>query len=629
MKGPGRLFWKLFLGSVLLTAVVLAACAWMVVQQTDAFTQAALTQHLAGQAHLLSEVIVDELDAEHAEQMDRLAKKLAAHYPHPIRVTFILADGRVIGDSLADPSRMESHAERSEVVEALRSGWGNAAHVSHTLSMPMRYVAVRVGPPDAPKGVVRVAMSTEAMGARAKVIRDLVWRVFLVGAIALTLFAFGLARLWSRPIQQMTATARSLSRGDLSARIQASGNDEVADLGRSLNEMRDHLAAQLETIDRQRRILESLLAQLLEGVVVVGADGRIILINPAAVRLMGLTSGELRPAIAYERMHVQQFISDPKLREMLLSHQQSGNGRGHTLQTGEQTAVTEGRIRVQTTEGEMSLLARASDIRLPHLTDPLEGSDAGSNVARLLVLTDVSELTRAMQVKTDFAANASHELRTPLSAILGAVETLMEMDVAADPTAARQFVQMVHRHADRMQAMVADLLDLSRLESSPDQFKPQRLVVRQQIAELHNRHLEAIEAKGLQWQAEIESGCDSFSANPHLLRLALDNLVDNAIKFTDPGGYVRATCRRTVDAATTARNIIIEVSDNGCGIPPDQQGRVFERFYQVELARSGSLRGTGLGLSIVRHAIAAMGGKVDLRSKLGEGTSVSITLREE
>lgn len=625
MKGPGRLFWKLFLGSVLLTALVLAFCAWLVARQTDAFTHAALTQHLLGQAHLISEMVGAKLDAEHAEELDALAKRIASRYSQPIRVTFVLADGRVLGDSLADPAAMESHAGRREIIDAMRHGWGEDVHVSHTLALPMKYLAVRVGPEDAPRGVVRVAMSTEAMGERAKVIRDLVRRVFLVGALALVVFALGLARLWSRPIQQMTSTARSLSRGDLSARIAISGKDEVAELGRSLNEMRDHLAIQLETIDRQRRILESLLAQLLEGVVVVGADGRIVVINPAAVRLMGLTAGDPRPPVAYERMHVQQFISDPKLREMLLSHQQAGNGSEEA--GGQQSHVDEARIRIQTAEGEMSLLARASDIRLPHLGEGTAASDRGAlKVARLLVLTDVSELSRAMQVKADFAANASHELRTPLSAILGAVETLSEMDLAADAGAARQFVQMIQRHADRMQAMVADLLDLSRIESSPERFKPQRLGLRQQIAELQSRHIDAVEAKGLTWHAEIESGIETFSANAHLLRLALDNLVDNATKFTDSGGFVRVACRRTVDPTSSARCVAIEVSDSGCGIPLDQQGRVFERFYQVELARTGSLRGTGLGLSIVRHAVAAMGGVVDLQSTPGKGTTVTITL---
>lgn len=615
MKGPGRLFWKLFLGSVLLATLVLAICAWLVVQQTDEFTHDALTQHLLGQAFLLSEIVTDRLDPQHADELDRLAKSVARHSPHPIRITFILADGRVVGDSLAATAQMESHSGRREVVEALARGWGEDVHLSHTLTTHMHYLAVRVGSADAPRGVVRVAMSTEAIGARAKVIRSLIWRIFLVGLLALVVFAVGLARLWSRPIKQMTRTARSLSQGDLSARVHVRGSDEVAELGRSLNDMRDHLADQLETIDRQRRILESLLAQSLEGIVLVDPEGRIVLINPAAVRLMGLDDREHRSALTFERMHVHEFISDPKLRRMLLGHQSPTDPN----------PVQEDRIRVQTAEGETSVLARASDIRLPRSG----AAEATSSVARLLVLTDVSELARAMQVKTDFAANASHELRTPLAAILGAVETLLQMDLAANAVPAGQFLQMIHRHAARMQAMVADLLDLSRLESSPDQFKPQRLAIRNELSELETRHAEHLEAKGLRWEAQIEPGVETLSANAHLLRLALDNLVDNAIKFTEPGGRVGVSVRQAAAANGAGRSIAIEVADTGCGIPPEHQSRVFERFYQVEAARSGSLRGTGLGLSIVRHAVAAMHGRVDLRSTPGQGTTVTVELKDD
>lgn len=621
MRGPGRLFWKLFLGTLLLAAVVLAVCTWLIARRTGDFIDSALVQHLRGQAYILSDLVGNRLTEENSAELDRLAKRIAAGHPSPIRLTFILADGRVLGDSVADPAEMESHAGRREVVEALRQGWGDDVHLSRTLSLRMHYLAVRVGPPDAPQGVVRVAMSTEAMGARTAVIRDLSWRVFLVGSAALVVFALGLARLWSRPIQHMTATARSLSRGDLSARIHVSGKDEVAQLGRSLNQMRDHLAEQLETIDRQRRILESLLSQLLEGVVVASSDGRVVLINPAAVRLLGL-SGQGSVPISFEHKHVQEIISHPQLREMLLGRQDRNGDENDRPAGGEAARVWEARIRAHTHAGEVSLLTRASDIRLPHLAEA--GGRSESSTARLLVLTDVSELAMAMQVKTDFAANASHELRTPLSAIMGAVETLLEMDVARDPGAARQFIQIVHRHAERMQAMVADLLDLSRLESTPDQFRPQRLVLPQQISELHARHAEAIEQRGLKWRVDIEAGADTLAANAHLLRLILDNLVDNSIKFTEPGGFVEVRCRRLVDPVTGLRSVCFEVADNGCGIPPDQQGRVFERFYQVELARSGTVRGTGLGLSIVRHAVAAMGGRVELCSDLGNGTTVMV-----
>jgi two-component system phosphate regulon sensor histidine kinase PhoR len=257
---------------------------------------------------------------------------------------------------------------------------------------------------------------------------------------------------------------------------------------------------------------------------------------------------------------------------------------------------------------------------------PSPGEESAPAIGRLLVLTDITEVTRMMQVRADFAANASHELRTPLSAIRGAVETLMQVDPAQDPAVVRQFLQMIDRHTERMQAMVADLLDLSRIETSPTQFKPAPLHVREVLDELRSRFAQAVEAKTLRWSEDLPANLETIHANAHLLRLVLDNLVDNAIKFTEPGGGITVAFQSSSSAGGDEPVVSISVSDTGCGIPEEEQDRVFERFYQVQRSRSGPQRGTGLGLSIVRHAVVAMHGAVTLRSKLGQGTTVTITL---
>jgi signal transduction histidine kinase len=247
-------------------------------------------------------------------------------------------------------------------------------------------------------------------------------------------------------------------------------------------------------------------------------------------------------------------------------------------------------------------------------------------LGRMVVLTDITDLSRMVRVKTDFAANASHELRTPLSAIRGALETLMTLDWAKDQESARRFLGMIDRQSSRMLQMVSDLLDLSRIESSPGQFKPQELNLSTVLDELRSRFSERLAEKNLQWSVDLPQEIESITVSPHLLRAVLDNLVDNAIKFTDPGGRVSVTCRQAAGEVGEGAAVSIAVEDTGCGIAEDEQERVFERFYQVEKARSGPDRGTGLGLSIVRHAVGAMNGTVTLRSRLGEGTCVTVTI---
>jgi two-component system phosphate regulon sensor histidine kinase PhoR len=247
-------------------------------------------------------------------------------------------------------------------------------------------------------------------------------------------------------------------------------------------------------------------------------------------------------------------------------------------------------------------------------------------LGRLLVLTDITELTRAVQVRSDFVANASHELRTPISAIRAAVDTVLKIDVARDAEHATRFLSVIARHTSRLEALVGDLLDLSRLESPTATFQPEVLRLQRLCDDLHDRWVSEIDGKKLRWRCDIGEDCPNVFANPYLFTLVLDNLVDNAVKFTDPGGQIGVGCR--CDGVA----VVIEVFDTGCGIATHEHQRVFERFYQVEVGRSSGVegvprpRGTGLGLSIVKHAVAAMGGSVHLDSAPGRGTRVIVTI---
>ena len=632
------LFWKLFLGNALLMAAVLLVLGWLTASAVDRFTAQDLTAHLKAQAISIIQATGDRFDAAHSAELDRFVKQLRHSQSETVRYTLILADGTVVAESEAEPRTMELHGDRPEVRKALADGWGENLRFSPTLKSEMNYVAVRVGDAQAPMGVVRVAMPLRTIAERTRAEEGLIWAIALAGVVAVVVLALGLARLWSRPIRRITIAAQSLSSGDLSARAHVTGRDELAVLARSLNEMRDHLATQLATIDRQKRVLESLLAQVSEGVVVAGPDGRIVLVNPAAIRLLALTRPAGSPG-TFEGLAVEECIRQHDLQQALLQPEQRSGTAGGTSQQTDRTdradrggvgeeSFRELRLNVEAPQGRLVLLGRACDVMLPGLSirdDRLDGAERPIT-GRLLVLTDITELARMMQIKADFAANTSHELRTPLSAIRGAVETLGQINWTEDPDAARRFVEVVDRHSQRMEALVSDLLDLSRIESSPGLFAPTRVNLRELLADLRAHINEALAAKTLEWKTDVPAGLEKIVANPYLLRLTLENLVDNAIKFTGVGGRIAIVCRDDAKPPGGPRGVSIEVSDTGCGIPEEEQGRVFERFYQVERARSGAARGTGLGLSIVRHAVAGMSGTVALRSKVGEGTSITVTI---
>ncbi len=637
MTKPGRFFWKLFLGNALLMALLLGTSVWLIVAEVENAYRRNLTQRLLAQAVTIRHEVRNLFDARHRDELQRVAVELGAIKEADIRVTIVAADGTVWADSEADPAAMAPHGDRPEIRDALASGWGGAERHSDTVNREMKYVAVRVEDDQGrPAGTVRVAMPIPGITEQTATMSRLIWQTAAVGLAAAFVLALGLAWVWSKPIQRITEAARSLSLGDLSARTDVSGGDEIAQMGVSLNQMRDSIARQLDTIDRQRKNLENLIRSLTEGVIVAGPDGRIVLMNDVACRLLGTPQpnepenadqsrgGRGRTTAQQDLLvgrRVSDCISSPELRGFLDPEKPDDDAPPMEEATiAGLRNVREFRLQVEQPDGVVHLLARCSEIGLPAGDN---GGDTGT-AGRLVVLTDITELTRTIRMKTDFVANASHELRTPLSAIRASVETLEQMVTGEGQQNVARFINVIGKHTHRLSELVSDLLELSRLEAASNEFHLEEVQLRELLDDLALRFNDAMKARGLTFDIQCPENCRLIMVNGRLLRLALDNLVANAIKFTDPQGHVWIHCARL------GPSISIEVRDDGCGIPTEDQDRVFERFYQVERARSGAGRqhsgdrGTGLGLSIVRHAIAAMRATILLKSQLGKGTSVTL-----
>ncbi|HNO78088.1 MAG TPA: ATP-binding protein [Phycisphaerae bacterium] len=596
-----RFFWKLFVGHVVLLTGALVVCVWLIIDEVDQFYESELTEHLRGYATLLRERAEDQFDADHKVQLDDLAKTNGVH---ELRTTFILADGTVLGDTLADPLSMESHANREEVMAAMKSGFGESTRWSNTVKQHMKYVALPVVDPNGLIGVVRVALPMRSITARLELAQALIWQVAAVALIVAVGLALGLTLMWSRRIERVTSAARLISRGDLSSDIDVEGRDEIAMLARSVNRMRGSLSTQMNMIDRQRRTLQYMLTRLDEGVVVANSDGVVILANPAAWKLLQVsepaTSSDEPPTISALPAALREFL------------------------TPDDSLENKGRIERRITLGEGEslsiLLARVSRISLPDYTQTADV--ATTKDGRILVLTDVTELTRATQIKADFVANASHELRTPLTAIRAAIETLISMNAERGATEDAALLDIIDRHSDRLGMMVADLLDLSWLESGTTRVTPVSVDPHELLVDLGERFADRLSAQKIDWKTVVDDGGitegKELQTDVRLLNMVLNNLVDNAIKFTASGGSIKVVATRCENEFS------FSVTDTGVGIPPEDQSRIFERFYQVTRARSGVKRGTGLGLSIVRHAVEQMGGRLELKSAINEGTSIRV-----
>jgi two-component system phosphate regulon sensor histidine kinase PhoR len=497
------------------------------------------------------------------------------------RVAIFGARGELLGDSADLAQRAgESEARALEIVAARTEGSGTAVRVGRGSRDERLFVAVR-----AEGGVVvRVDRSLAPIVALRRHLRFVVVGVGLAALLLAWLLSELLTRSLVRPLAELGRAADALAAGEVSVRVRSQRKDELGLLARSLDRMADAIDARIARMSAEEAQLRTILDAMVEGVLVTDREGRIRLTNAALQKLAGRVEG--RTAV--------EAIRSAELHEAV-----EGALRG------EASSVTL-EIRV----GVESRLLAAQVAPLP----------ARSGV--VAVLHDVTELKLADTVRRDFVANASHELRTPLTAIRGFAETLADGAIG-DPVLAKRFLGRILEHAVRLQRLVDDLLELSRAESPDVAFTLGPVDLGAAVA----RAIRGLERNAAEKQITLSAeGLDEAPIFVEADAVALDhvlvNLVDNGVKYTPEGGRVTVS----IDIATE-EGVVIEVSDTGGGIAPQNLPRIFERFYRVDSGRAREVGGTGLGLAIVKHLVQRMGGEVGVESRLGRGTTFRVVLR--
>ncbi len=563
-----RLTQRLLLGSlVVITVFVVFAVAIVdrrVVRRSVEETVASLVR----EARLLAS------QARPGMNFDSLAR--AASLSSGRRVTVIDQTGRIVGDSeisaaaFALVENQRVHADVAAAIDSQRTGRGRYEFGGRQL--------LHVSAP-APVGAVRLSVPASEPGALSSGIqRDLL----LAGFIAM-LIALGLATLFarsvSRPVIELRDVARALADGNLSRVPAISAPGEVGELSNAIHRLSEQLATRLAALEAEQALHMALIDSLHEGVIAVDTRRRVVRINNAGRFLLDI---KLDPP----------FSTDLLPRHRALREALADALAGHTTRN----------IEIEVESRRVALTAR-----------PLRGG-------AVLALFDVTPIRRLEAVRRDFVANVSHELRTPLTIIAGFAETLASSDVPAGKR--KEFANLIQSNAARMQRLVDDLLDLSRIESGGWTPKPMVLDAQEAIREVVAQLSEAAQLKGLTIEQSIAPDAPLVFADPTALRQIIFNLLENAIRYTSEGTV-------TVSVVGDGLGVRIAVQDTGIGIPPEHLPRIFERFYRVDPGRSREKGGTGLGLSIVRHMAEAHGGSVSATSIPGRGTAVSIFLPRE
>jgi two-component system phosphate regulon sensor histidine kinase PhoR len=518
------------------------------------------------------------------------------------RVTVVAPDGRVLADSAVSDSNLsavENHLARPEILQAVASGRGTDMRTSQTTGERTLYMAVRIsGANQATRSVfLRLGLPMTTLDREvAKLHRNLAIAFGIAFLIAVTLGVW-LAQSITKPLSDIAIAARHLANGDHAVRIRTGSRDEVGLLADTLNHLTDQLTAKIDELSEDRAQLLAMLTSMVEGVMVLDSRGRVLQVNPALERMFDVTRMEVR------------------------GHPCSDVFRHPQLDTLVSTVLTK---RMNT---EDEILLHPSGRRL-HIEASVTANDRENDAFAVLVFHDMTELRRLELIRKDFVANVSHELRTPLTSIKGYIEALLD-GAKDDPDTSTKFLDIILKQSDRLNLILEDLLQLSRIESGQILFKREPLHIQGVIERTLAMIKPLADKKEHRLVSFVEDNLPAVLGDEDRLTQVLSNLLDNAIKYTPEKGSITVAAHPVSDDAEQPMMVTaveLSVTDTGMGIPEQDRPRVFERFYRVDKARSRELGGTGLGLAIVRHIVEGLGGRVWVEGNVPTGSRFVVRL---
>ena len=568
-----RLFWQLYISNVFIIFLALLAFTLVLSRSFTALMFEQVSGSLISRAELVRREVRTLLLRHDERAIASLCITLGKSAE--TRITVVAPDGRVLGDSNRDPHGME----------------GTSIRFSATLQQNTMYAAIPIWYDGRVIGVLRTAVPVSTVETAVARIQ---WQIAF-GGLVLVLFA-GLVSYWisrriTRPVNDLKRGALRFAEGDLAFRLPEQSSEELNDLASVMNQMAMLLEDRIRIITQQHYEQDAILAGMVEGVLVFDMDERLLNLNASAARLLRVDPDRVRGK------SIQEVVRNVGLQNFVRESLQS-------------EAPTEGYITLFEKQ-ERHLQVHGGVLR-----------DAQSQpIGLLIVLNDVTDLRALENVRRDFVANVSHELKTPITSIKGFVETLQD-GALEDKADTDRFLGIISKQADRLSAIIEDLLSLSRIESGTDAeeipLQPDA------ISPVLHSAVQVCSMDALARGISVQVLCrDEIRAmiNPQLLEQAVVNLINNAIKYSESGDVIEVGCRVAGD------EIVLDVRDQGCGIEAEHLPRLFERFYRVDKARSRKLGGTGLGLAIVKHIAQAHHGSVQVQSTTGEGSVFSIHLQ--
>jgi len=581
-----RFFWKLYIPILLITILSLTIIIFYIFQTLKEFYYKQIAEELTSKALLLEQQL-SSLDIKNSKgEIQNLCKKLGEKTK--TRITIILPDGSILSDSHSDPLNMENHSDRPEIIEAFNGKIQKTIRLSPTLKKKMMYIAIPFKREGTIRAVIRTSLSIDEIEKELHSLNFNITTSSLVIVIIFAVVIFILTRQIIRPLEEMKNYAELFAKGELGTRIPPSTIYEINALSEILNNMASELDKRIKSATEQRNQIEAVLSSMEEGVLALDARKRVLTINDSAIRLLKIETDEPIGKNIQEitrKIDILRFIDKiPTARSPV----------------EENILISDGRERILKLHGSILNYGKRDEYGV------------------LIVLNDITRIQQLENIRKDFVSNVSHELKTPITSIKGFVETLID-GALKNKEDLKRFLDIIQKHATRLDAIIDDLLTLSRLEEEDTkdliQFKETKII------DVVTSSMDICRMKAKEKEIAMHLNCPpniKAEINPPLIEEALINLIDNAIKFSPNGSKIEISAREEKG------EIRVKVRDYGCGIPEEHLPRLAERFYRVDKSRSRKIGGTGLGLSIVKHIIQLHAGKIHVESEMGKGSTFSI-----
>lgn len=589
---PKRLLWQLYPSYLLVTLISLAAIGWYALSSMQQFYYNQVKEDLKASARIIQDQVLESYEEGDLIKLDKLCTSLSVSGQR--RITVIETSGKVVAESRKDPEemkRMDDHSDRPEIIAAMKDQPGSDIRFSNTLGVDMMYVAIPLKDKERIAAVLRIAKPVSSINAQLDSIYDKIFFGSLMVAVAAALLSLIVSRKISKPLVELKNGARLFAGGDLSHKLPVGNCYEIDAVAKAMNLMAAEIDERISTISRQRNEHKAVLSSMSEAVLAFNSDCKLITLNDSAAKIIGFDISDAKGR------SLQEIIRNPALQQFVT----------YSLDSDK---PLEENITLHKDGIEYFLQARSNALL----------DEQGQKIGILVVLNDITRIRQLEKVRSDFVANVSHELKTPITSIKGFVETLLE-GAMQEPDERKRFLEIIANQSNRMDAIIDDLLELSRIEQQAE--KKQIKLESGEIKDMLVAAIDLCHTKAQKKHIEVELKCpDSIVANINsaLLEQAVLNLLDNAIKYSPENSSIEVNARRSDE------HISISVTDFGCGIDAKSQPRLFERFFRVDKARSRKLGGTGLGLAIVKHIVEAHNGTVEVESKVGKGSKFIIKL---